>query len=281
MELLQCSSHRWRVHSVFRSACNLSLPEYGMVTLQGFGSSLSPISLILNEPLPDMCDVAPGTPVHFMDGQTLIIIGRHKFDASASISVDCRYRYPARPANYPRNCAILLNKMYSQSLDPIRDSVWDTIYAKCYTRGEQLLEAAVKRDTKAFKDAAVSLVGLGRGLTPSGDDILSGFCAVARFMPDIASLIRETYAAIIGYAFNGTTRVSFELLNKIYEGHYSTALSAVLNALYMDDEKKCQSACASLLNIGASTGRDSLYGILLALRLMRHTGSQLAVQQNP
>ncbi len=115
-------------------------------------------------------------------------------------------------------------------------------------------------------DAARGLVGLGMGLTPSGDDVLVGLLA------GMSSLGNENALKMITTALSGqvkgrTTDVGAAYLENAMEGRFSERLTDYVNAVV--EGGNILRATERLLAFGASSGQDCAVGVLSALRWNR------------
>jgi Protein of unknown function (DUF2877) len=134
-------------------------------------------------------------------------------------------------------------------------------------RFDAIKQALIDNDVDAFTSAALRVLGLGNGLTPSGDDFVGGMMfALAHAprqawvddLPMIKTRIRNT-------ASTSTNVISAALLDDMMAGKSYRALHDVLLALHSNNEINIVSACKKLLNVGASSGADMLSGLLLTL----------------
>jgi Protein of unknown function (DUF2877) len=101
--------------------------------------------------------------------------------------------------------------------------------AAAYPAIERLLEGARSRDLARAVDAARGLIGLGDGLTPSGDDLLVGFSAGLRAR---ASPLDPKFAqACARLAPGRTTRVAEVYLAGAARGEYSAGIHRLVRAL--------------------------------------------------
>ena len=111
--------------------------------------------------------------------------------------------------------------------------------------------------------AVHSLIGLGPGLTPSGDDFFVGSLALLDAFGD-----RNTHAAlgrtIIDAPPGLTTPLSACFLKAASAGHISEALHRAVSSVITGD---ADAAIAALGNVGHSSGWDTLAGIASALRV--------------
>lgn len=135
------------------------------------------------------------------------------------------------------------------------------------TRFDGVRHALQVNDVAAFERAALRVLGLGPGLTPSGDDFVGGiffalhhaprprWCAA---LPAVRLRMRQAGA-------NATNVISAALLDDLMDGHSHQALHDLLGALQTEDPARIEAATTALLRIGATSGADMLCGVLLAL----------------
>ncbi len=106
--------------------------------------------------------------------------------------------------------------------------------------------------------SALSILGLGMGLTPLGDDILTGFIlglnSIGKTLPWIPKLIEE--------AAKKTSRLSAQNLKDTYERYYPQTFIDLLTGLFIHhDVEKAK----SILNLGATSGAGILTGFIYGL----------------
>lgn len=133
------------------------------------------------------------------------------------------------------------------------------------------LAAAFRRgDADAAATAATRLVGLGRGLTPSGDDYLCGFfwtLLVARCAGITLPMPPEAVAdAVLAAAPARTSPISGAYLAAALGGRYCTVYAAAAAACLGTDDFAPLADIA--LKMGASSGTDTLCGALAAAKLL-------------
>ena len=128
---------------------------------------------------------------------------------------------------------------------------------------EILRRGVTAHDLPAAIQATDALVGLGEGLTPSGDDLLVGLTAAlhATGHPMAGSLAR--HAAF--RAVDSTTDVARVALEHAARGEYAERLHDVLEAVARGDEASLHLRVERALSWGASSGADTLLGILIGL----------------
>lgn len=118
--------------------------------------------------------------------------------------------------------------------------------------------------------AIIPLIGLGEGLTPSGDDFIVGLVAVltAGDHPAVTTFARTCAAAAVGL----TTIVGIDLLQHAAAGRFVERVHDLISALYHDDAAATRTACTSLLRMGSTSGMDTLVGVLAGMDLLLASG---------
>jgi hypothetical protein len=119
----------------------------------------------------------------------------------------------------------------------------------------------------AAAGAARALLGLGPGLTPSGDDALAGALAALVWLSADVGPLRPVLDAIATVAREEaparTTLISARLLRYAADGVLYAPAMAVGAALLAGDAGALERAVRALFALGASTGRDVATGLLL------------------
>jgi len=111
----------------------------------------------------------------------------------------------------------------------------------------------------------VSLLGLGPGLTPSGDDFLGG-ALVALHVVALEPLRDAIWAALEPHAAGLTNDISRAHLAAAAEGCGSEALHALLNDVITGQTEALPERIAALAAIGHTSGWDALAGAITVLR---------------
>ena len=135
-------------------------------------------------------------------------------------------------------------------------------------RLEALRQALERHDLNAFEAAALRLLGIGHGLTPSGDDLVGAvmftlvYAPIKAWQPAMADLQNRLRLA----ATTATNPISAALLEDLMAGASYRALHDLLAALHSLDQQLIQAAVQTLLRLGATSGGDMLAGVLLTLQ---------------
>ncbi|MGN1142888.1 MAG: DUF2877 domain-containing protein [Oliverpabstia sp.] len=265
------SSQHGEIHSVYRKTINISTPE-GLLALQAVASPLSPISLITDLSEKEMASLSlePGIPVIFTDSSVDIL------------SPDCRFSFsfentevfslkPTAPipkqniTELKENIHQVLFNAKSNGFDMIFNGVPDSELSLMFQVAKKRIRECRKLFFESnYESAALEishLLGLGIGLTPSGDDFLCGVLASLHMTDQEGSLFALTLKKQISGHLHDTIDISAAFLACALENQYSAAV----NSLYSNPD--CASIEQSFSAIGHSSGIDTLCGIWFGLHL--------------
>ncbi|MEA5151225.1 MAG: DUF2877 domain-containing protein [Oscillospiraceae bacterium] len=120
---------------------------------------------------------------------------------------------------------------------------------------------------RCWADAALALtelLGLGEGLTPSGDDFLCGVLAGSRFAgTQDATAFREALCEILEARLDRTNDISAAFLRCALQGQFSRPVIALAQGVCL------RVAVESFAAIGHSSGADTLSGMIYILGALR------------
>jgi hypothetical protein len=131
------------------------------------------------------------------------------------------------------------------------------------TQLQALCRALPAGDRTVVAEAVRNLVGLGPGLTPSGDDFLAGALAALQAMSHAqpgAAIAAELLAGAVAQSLDRTTPVSRQFLRWALHGRYGESVLELLVRPGADTLQR-------LLHVGATSGADTLLGIWTGLHL--------------
>lgn len=118
-------------------------------------------------------------------------------------------------------------------------------------------------------DAATigELVGLGPGLTPSGDDLLSG-ALIALASLDLLE-VRDVLWRVCADHLARTNDISRAHLRSAAQGYGAAALHVAIGAVMIGAGDRIETAIGAVSSIGHSSGRDAFAGALMVLRAVK------------
>jgi hypothetical protein len=115
-------------------------------------------------------------------------------------------------------------------------------------------------------EAMTHIVGLGFGLTPSGDDFLVGLLGASHFFA-YDDNFRKAVFSTMQSLIHRTSLPSFFMLKAALEGRYPEPLAGLLHSLACRDLYQLRRALDCLFSVGAMSGQDLLAGVLFYLRI--------------
>jgi len=242
LDLLDGPSRRGAVRSVFAGAVNIRLDAGDLLALHGPGPLRAPFALALGRwPLPDV--PGPGAPV--VVSGTRLRVGGAVLEAARARRVVTRVT-PERAARAGLARA-------ASALDDAPPPV---------LRGgaARVARAIADGDPAAFLAAALALLGLGEGLTPSGDDLLCGALAVLHRAASPLAADPRVIGPLAEATRERTTEVGRAFLLHALGGRFAEPVLDVVSG----DPPRAARGAALLRALGASSGADTLAGVRLA-----------------
>jgi len=251
-----------RVHSVFEHALNLDWHDGRLVTLHGPGPLLAPFAAALTH-FPTGA-VRPGQLVRRRDDTITIDGVVVEWSDTATVDVTM----PATSAERQSATALL-------SMLPDVESVSPGLTSTVGRRAESRLAEGLRlRQSVLFIAGALGLLGLGEGLTPSGDDCLVGALAVVhRFARSWLDAHPEIEGVVRTASITATNAIAREFVTHALAGQFSEPLIDLMSAQAASDLGR---AVTHVLSMGATSGVDTLHGIRLALHALRNHGTTSA-----
>jgi hypothetical protein len=284
---------RGRVHSVFKRACNFETRTGELVTLLAhelgnvphgirlagpaapFESWLTPgqNAILENSALrvPDAGITVDLSAAALWRGAVAAVLIDHCSMDTGSMDTGSMDTGGAAGAVALRELrATLVERAPKQGFVPLLAAAASTrtsIERACSARLSHTLpllaQATERRDVMAVAGAAAQLVGLGPGLTPSGDDFIAGYLAAlwsrAGFESDIEAMLHSLRDALAPL-FLRTTAISRQMLSDAAQGRFAERLIDVTRAVAGAGDVVC--AAAHALASGHSSGADTLCGLL-------------------
>ncbi|MBS3815581.1 MAG: DUF2877 domain-containing protein [Hadesarchaea archaeon] len=135
----------------------------------------------------------------------------------------------------------------------------------------QLVRGVRENDLRIVKSSARKLIGLGPGLSPSADDMLSGFMLAKWWIANSldkrnVNRVRELNEAITD-SKDRTTLVSQQLLVHGARGETNKAIEEFLEAILSGNKSSIESSVERVMSIGETSGVDTMLGLLMGLEL--------------
>ncbi|SEN49572.1 Protein of unknown function [Amphibacillus marinus] len=116
-----------------------------------------------------------------------------------------------------------------------------------------------------------SFIGLGIGLTPSGDDFLTGLLAVGyAYQAEYLVSIMHTKQEWLHLMKQRTTTISYQMLKNCLNG----AVNDGIQQLLLSGDKFTEHELEAVVKIGSTSGTDMLVGVVVGYRILHDHYSQ-------
>jgi hypothetical protein len=163
-----------------------------------------------------------------------------------------------------RGLAPLLTARHGQGLAPVCQRVSDAFMPLC-TGGVALPD---------MLGIVSQVVGLGAGLTPSGDDLLVGLLAVLHVTGHLYTVLPPAqHPQFLQTISAGTVALSVEFLRCALAGDFAEPVACLVRSLFLPAPDEWPVHAASLAVVGHSSGIDAMVGMVLGCRLLvQHAG---------
>lgn len=229
-----------RVHSIFNNGFNIVNDKNDLIFIGTDKNGYFPFGITINK-----------YTMHYIK-ETLQVGDVLKTDAASLQHNDFML--------INRNAEVYLYcKVSESSTDAIKDVVSSYDFSS-YSSGDfsrEKLNSILLDLTDSDADFPLAyLVGRGQGLTPSGDDIITGILYINCLEPFIAEKHLSSLSAYIRGSV--TTIVSENFIRLALGGIFSRRITDI-------GKTPDKETVDALLELGSSSGRDTLYGIYMTL----------------
>jgi hypothetical protein len=245
------------VLSVHRSALNVVI-DGELIAIVSVRAGGLPNGILIAEPFdPRSLGIRPGMPVTIGNGR--LEVGDGHLEAAARQAN--RWRPHIRPLAVPPDLD-LRAAIAGRVAAPRANGLAGIVSAA--DSFATLTVAMASSSDAAIVRAGRALVGVGAGLTPAGDDVLVGLTAGLTALGDSrASAFASAWA---DHAIGRTTAVAESAHRHAALGAYSERIHDVLEAIVTGPLDVIPGTVAAAADWGATSGVDTLAGIVLALR---------------
>lgn len=265
------SARTGTVHSVYRKTVNL-IANNQLIALQADASPLSPLSLITGLSASEIAklNATVGEPAIFYENQIDICSAsavQHIFYAEAKrydlfLSASLN---PDTVRELAQNIKAALSQTNTGGFDSIFNENPDEILSPILLAAKKHIKNSFhfyqNKNSKASAACLSQVLGLGGGLTPSGDDFLCGVLAGLKLSGTADDTFSQLLRTEISRRLNDTTDISAAFLSCALNGQYSLAVNNLSSV------PKPGQIAATFSEIGHSSGIDTLCGILYAFSL--------------
>ena len=175
----------------------------------------------------------------------------------------------------------ILSLSQNESINPLLEFA-DSILAFANPIVTEIAYACLEHQPSRILNNMDALIGLGAGLTPSGDDFLGGLLFAIKNIQTVYPDSNFDCAISIEPYGSQTNLISFTLLRDLASGHAVAPLHTIIYGLLSNQNlEHIYSSVTQLIQVGHSTGWDMLTGLLVGLLITyRSNYSISSIQMN-
>lgn len=292
LERLARANFSGTVHSIFERTINLKCSENGeLYTIGNHQLDNAPNTLIIDVKGFSELGLSVNAPVITEEDSSLVI------GANIRIWTQQATKWEGELPSYPcdiegvdvlrRNVAFTKNyvdvygktggmKMSSQPASPFEKEMSRMLIQRAGMLSDDLANKRIESATQH----AISLIGLGPGLTPSGDDFLVGLCSVYKMQNISSCLSCPFFDEIVRSSQVLTNEISAITLKKAAHGQVRESLNDLLSCMVSGSTEELVPVLDKIIGIGSSSGTDILLGILCGLERNLEAGGNVCLQKS-
>lgn len=274
--LLLCKKGNGHVHSIFKNGFNIKMDD-SLVFIGNKKNGLLPFGIhLLEEDTLRAVSVVNNGETVFWNAETNSLEFR-----AMSISLDKgqSFKNELAPlknnrvleASFERLCSQLTTvdaltgldvdiKLFLNRFNDVGEKKW--FAPESYL--VMLIEVVMSSDHYLIEKTLRFFLGRGKGLTPSGDDMIVGLLAFDATSHFISALFSKQLSELLE-SEPITTDVSREYLRYAIRHEFGSTVTELVNSLASGDDSTFNKAFQNLLEVGHSSGLDTLFGILIGM----------------
>lgn len=132
---------------------------------------------------------------------------------------------------------------------------------------DSLISLACKNEDIAAGEVFDYWIGRGLGLTPTGDDIITGICAVLSSVEGTnQTFIQQLKSYLVEHGRKRTTHIALEYLLYATENKFHSHLLQVCYVLNEPQGAEFSKSLEEMKGIGHTSGADTLVGVLIGIK---------------
>lgn len=274
LRALKAPSFAGRVHSVFNRVINIECTTGKLFTLAESGLDNAPNTAIVDVTSFEAFGIQANDPVAAAKGELRVGDGvvmqwttaltwqanLSRFadtDGNLQARLDWAWSYLARSG--------VQGGIVGQDLSD--NSFAHKMSAALQERSGSLIEALEQMHMTSARQHAKSIIGLGPGLTPAGDDFLVGLFAVLNLPGSPCCGWLGGGKDVLSHAKQSTNAISLAALTAAAYGQVRESISRLIGTLICGTPATLSESLDRVLAIGSTSGSDLVAGILAGLNL--------------
>ena len=256
-----------KVHSIFSKALNIKIEENELISIVAAEKLNGPNRILVE--LPKNKDLVA---LEIKQGMKVIGNGQEvRIDGGRlSISLERAERWSPEVKKEKR----ILNSQVKNNLSFLQKSL---SVEKDENKVSQELKVRIQKLAKSIEEENLSkvpkdikrLISFGEGLTPSGDDFLVGLIASLHFLSNLKlKHLLNKIKRIINLEKEKTTFLSGKFLEYACQGRFPETILNLIEAIFSGNREEVRETARRCLDFGATSGRDTLLGVVRGLDLI-------------
>lgn len=263
------------VHSVFERTINI-LIEDELFTLACSQIDNAPATLVIDLPDFNGCDIDANMR-GFLSPEKVEINGSLSINLTSTPTWECQLiDFPTDKKDLVKNISIakreIGRKGHARWLleKESKLTAFDKEMGRMLReRTTLLIEKFLTSSTNQNIQHAKQLIGLGQGLTPSGDDFLVGLLLAFSMNKNENFRQKEWSELIVKEAKSNTNIISYSALRYAAIGQARETVGLFIEALVSEKkEESIKQTLSKVMEIGSSSGTEMAWGILNGLTLL-------------
>ena len=288
--ILDLPTTRGSVHSVFPRAANLLLGGR-LLTLHARGTPCAPngLMLALRTNQKPLAGLQPGMVCLVERGVITIPAANLRLDLQQSQPWNPRPQLApgaCPPKCLQQNLALLEAYLsahaspdglaglacFSSETSAEKAGAGSRLLHVAWSAAQHLLDGIAQQRLSLARQGVSALMGLGPGLTPSGDDVLTGLIAAALVLGGAVgqpvTFYQRLSAEALAIAYSRTNKLSITWSEYAGRGEVAEHLGRLFKALIQSNTSLLEQAAQEVLSSGATSGGDIVAGIILGGRCL-------------
>lgn len=272
-EMVQLSNLPISIHSVFARTINIVV-----------GNQLYTIAIneLDNAPATLVVDLVGFEKFNFTVDDTVILVNsKIKISNIMSIDLNSASIWKSSLPHYPINDEQLKSNLqfskkfiikkgkadWLRGINPNQTLFYNEMGRMLRERTSNLMFSFLYEDLTVNIENAMKLVGLGQGLTPSGDDFLVGIMLAFSTIEN-EMLHKEKWASqVVKESEKKTNVISYSALKYAEIGETRESIALLIQALFTQKTEVVEQELLNVMTIGSSSGTEITWGIISGLLL--------------
>ena len=252
-----------KVHSIFQSGINIET-KGGLIFIGEDKNGRLPFGIHLDEKdIRELLKLDNKTIFTFNKDLKLLQTSEYIIDLNKSIIYSSKLPRDKGKICYEK-LKYLLTSIIEMDLTTGLDIKLEDILGNKLEIISKLKDSMESKDEQVIKNALRPIIGRGRGLTPSGDDLLIGLLWINEIVPVLSKAFLNVLQSLI-LEGDLTTDVSLNYYKSAFIGDYSSNLIYLACELISFDRGKIKSRLKDIVQYGHTSGIDLLTGIALGV----------------